>query len=333
MIKIPLQDAEKLLYTILKQQGISSQDAKIIANDHINGELEGKRTHGLIRFPRVVEKIEKTGCRKPKIVKQAKAFALIDGQESPGQLSAEIATQIVVKKAKQSGIAMVGIQNSHNFLRPGTFAETIARKGLIAIIVENGGAECIAAPGSSEAILGTSPLGIGIPTSEEPIVADLASSERAWGVIALSNLLGVELPPQTYLDKKGNFTQKANEVKAAVPFGGYKGFIIALMVEILGGSLVNMHMGKKNDDPYYKDVLRGALFIAIDPRMFTAYSTFCKANTKLLQQIKKTKKVKGIKEILIPGERARKNREKILKRGYFEIEENLYKTLTNLLKK
>jgi len=126
------------------------------------------------------------------------------------------------------------------------------------------------------------------------------------------------LPKEIYRDKNGNFTIDPDKVETIIPFGDYKGYILALTVEILAGSLVNMPMGKKEGK------FRGALFIVIDPRKFTNYNKFISANSKLTKEIKKLKREKGIKEIMIPGEDFFNNRKKIIEKGYLEVSDNLF---------
>ena len=237
-----------------------------------------------------------------------------------------------------NGIAIAGLYNMRAFLRPGTQAEKIEKEGLIGFVVNNGGLGSVAPTGSIDPILGTNPIGLAIPTKQNPITADFATSKRAWGEARVAKSEGRKLPENTFMDKDGNFTIEPDKAESVVPFGDYKGYILALLIEILTGSLVNMPMGVNPGDSDQgslrfltkKGDMRGAVFIAIDPSKFTDFKRFKAANTELAKTIKNSRKAKGVKEILVPGERSLKNKNDAKKRGYFEIDKDLYGRIKNL---
>jgi LDH2 family malate/lactate/ureidoglycolate dehydrogenase len=242
----------------------------------------------------------------------------------------------VVKKAKRNGIAMVGVNNIVAFLRPGSQAEKIARKNLIGLVFINGGKAMVAPHGGIDPVTGTNPIGIGIPTNGQPIVADMATSARAWGEVRLAKLFNHLLPADNFLDKQGRITLDSKKAYSALPVGGYKGFTFSLLFEVLTGSLVNSNMKNERVNKKllydYRKSYRGALFIAIDPSKFTSLKKFKEENGKLVKAVKKSRKRKGFKEILVAGERARRNKERALARGYFEIKDDLYNKLVELNK-
>jgi len=325
MRKIKIAEIQNLLDLVLIRNGLTQKDAKIVSEDFVAGELSGHKSHGLMAFPSLILKKRIKKNAKIKIEKDGSVYSLINGGGSLGQVAAVNARELVVKKAKKYGIAIVGCYNTTAFLRPGYQAQKIAEKKLIGIVAINGGKAAITPIGSIKAIFGTNPIGFAIPTKDYPIVADFATAKKAWGEMRLAKFFGHKLPPETFLDKKGKFTLSPELVESIIPFGGHKGYALALLVEILTGSLVKMPMGNKSGN------LRGSLFVAIDPSKFTAYNNFIAKNTKLIKQIKNLKKEKGVKEIIIPGDRSYKNRKTIEQRGYFEIDEKVYRTIKSLL--
>lgn len=329
MKKIKISKLTKLLETILIKNGLTKTDAKIVAEDYVTGELDGKFSHGILAFLGIPKQLKAGVGKKPKIVKQSAGHVFVNGNQVLGPLVANFARELVIKKAKKNGIAMVGVSNHLNFLRPGTQAAKIAEKGLIGIVGNNGGRHMVAPAGGVDPVLATNPLGIAIPTNKEPIVADFATSKRAWGEVRISKRAGRNLPAETYFDVAGNFTLNPDKANAVVPFGDFKGYVICLLAEILTGSLVNMPMGKRpeRDMP---GALRGSFFIAIDPAKFGSMANFLKMNTKLVNQIKRSRPQKG-KEILIPGERSRLHKRTALKKGYVEIADDIWEGLEKML--
>lgn len=324
MKKLKVDEAEKLLIGVLVREGLNEKDARTVAEDYLEGELSGHITHGLMNFPGLIKKRGVCTDAQMQVVRDEGAYAYIDAGKAHGQLSAERAREIVVKKAKEFGVAVVGCAHSRSFLRPGLQAEKIATHNLVGIVVNNGGRASVVPFGSVEGMFGTNPIGIGIPTKDGLISADFASAKKAMSEYKLAKLYGREVQSDTYRDEKGNFTTDPDEVSTVLPFGGYKGYIIALLVEVLTGSLLGMEMGKKTNK------LRGSLFIAIDPSKFTDLDQFLVDNTCFAQEIRASKKEEGVEEITVPGDRSRRHKEMILSRGYFEISEKLYDELCSL---
>ena len=238
-----------------------------------------------------------------------------------------------MKKAKKFGIGIVGTYNAKSVLRPGTQAEHIARKNLIGLIFHNGGGPLVAPYGGIDPVISTDPIGYAIPTTEAPIVVDMAISEKAWGEVRVAKKLGKNLPPESYLNKKGEFAKNPDDVFSALPFGGYKGYALGIMSEIFSGSLVGNGVGFKKKPLNRGKKLRGAIYIAIDPAKFIDIKKFKKDNSQLVRDLKSSRRRKGFKEIRIPGEHAYAHKEKCLKRGWFDVDKKIIDQIEKLLDK
>ena len=225
-MKVNINKIRKRCEKFLVKTGVGRTEAKIIVDDYIEGELLGKKTHGLLAFAGGVYDINKTAKqsdrKKIKIIKDSEVYAMIDGSKQKGQLIANKAVELVIKKAKKCGIAMVGTFNSGSILRPGSQAEKIARKNLIGLVFHNGGGPLVPPYGGIDPVISTDPIGYAIPTLKQPLVADFAVSERAWGETRLAKILGQQLPNNCFLNKKGLITRNPNDAYSVLPFGGYK---------------------------------------------------------------------------------------------------------------
>lgn len=327
-MKIKISEIEKILLGSLVKRGLSAREAKLVAYEYLESELEGKLSHGLMAFPALVENVNFLKKEPPQVVKETPSLIYVDGRGNIGSLVVDFALKNLLEKIKTSGVVMVALFNSTPVLRPGSIAKNLAERGFLALVFENGGKEMIAPPGGIDPILATNPIGIGIPTAKDPIVIDMATSKRAWGEVRLAKRFRHKLPPETYLDKNGNFTLDPDKAYSVVPMADYKGFALALAIEIMTGSLVNSSMGvRKNIPGTYQAARRGLIIIGVDPSFLTDISRFRKENSRLIRMIKQSRKTKGTERILIPGERARNNLKKNLKEGYLEIEETLYQKL------
>lgn len=329
-MKVRIAEIKKTLETALIKHGAPKEEARVIADEYLEGELQGKLSHGLMAFPSAIKKISrKTG--KIKILKKTNALIFMDANYNFGAVVGKKAVAQAVKIAKKEGVVLVTIKNLTTWLRPGTIAQWIAEKGFIGFVVNNGGKPMVAPPGGYEPVIATNPIGIGIPTSKDPIVVDMATSKRAWGEVRLSEKFNHDLPKETFFDKKGKFARKPEDAYSALSAGNYKGFALGLFVEILTGSLMDMLMGSHKLKGDYRTLPRGAFILVIDPNKTTKLKRFKEANTRLIREIKRSKKLKGAKEILMPGERAMRARKKNIKNGYLEVDEELWREIKGSL--
>jgi LDH2 family malate/lactate/ureidoglycolate dehydrogenase len=159
------------------------------------------------------------------------------------------------------------------------------------------------------------------------VVVDMATSKRAWGEVRLSDKFNRNLPKETYFDKKGKFAQDPKDAYSALPAGGYKGFALGLLIEILTGSMLEMLMGSHKLKGDYRTLPRGGFILVVNPRKTTNLDKFKSANIHFMQEIKNSKKLRGRKEILIPGERAMRARKENLRKGYLEVDKSLWEEI------
>lgn len=320
-MEISITDLRGLMVRKLRELRFTQAEARIIADEYLAGELKGKRTHSVLKFMQMYRRMAKTPPGKFRVTKNAGSYAYIDGRGCVGQLAAHRAITLAVAKAKKAGIAMVGGGNVLAFLRPGTWAEYVAKKGMIALCFNYGGGPLIAPTGSSEAVLSTNPIGIGIPYSPDPIVIDMATSERAYSYVDLAKALGLKLHGRWAIDKSGKVTNDPAAVASVLPFGGYKGYALTLALEILTGPLVRNDVGKRTK------LRRGFLFIVIDPLAFTTRVRFNREVRQLLREVKRAKRLPEVASIALPGEHSFAIERRNLRRGSITVDARILEEL------
>jgi LDH2 family malate/lactate/ureidoglycolate dehydrogenase len=314
----------------LLAEGFTRSEARIISDEYVLAELKGIRSHGIFAFLRGgywTSKRKPIGAgraRRFQVIRNHPGYAYIDGRGDAGQLAAHSAIRNAVQKAKKAGVAMVGGGNIQGFLRPGTWAEWAAEQGMISICLIYGGGPLLAPTGSREPILSTNPIGIGIPYTPYPIVIDMATSERAYNYVKLATTLGIKVDSTWGIDKQGKSTTDPKKLIAVLPFGGYKGYALSLAFEILTGPLVRTPIGKKTT------LKRGFLFLVINPLAFTSKKAFQTETHELIHSIKAAKRLPGVREIHIPGEKSSKLEALQRKRGWFDIDEKIIKDIKAL---
>lgn len=321
MMKVKLSELEGIMEGALSRRGLSDSEAAIVALDYLRAEMRGKKTHGITKFTKELDYI--TGSRgKPEVIMDTGALVLVDANGELGQIAARLSVDIVADRARRYGIAAVGMKNAKRYDTLEPWAAAIAKSDLVGIVVNS--CEPAGAPyGASSAVLGSNPLAIGIPTSQDPIVLDMATTEFAMSTIWNRMLEGKSLPENAFFDKAGNYTAEPSAAVAVGIFGGYKGYGISVAIEVLSGSLVSAMMGSmkrsSSDIGYY--------FQAIDPSVFRDVEEFKAENTRLVDEIKSATRKPGVEDIFVPGEQGNRNYNRALESGSIDLSEQVFNAL------
>ncbi|MBW9223086.1 Ldh family oxidoreductase [Methanothermococcus sp. SCGC AD-155-E23] len=332
-LRISPEKEKELIMDVLKSYGVSEEDAEITANIYVEADLKGFHSHGIGRFPQTVTGIEVGNINvNPdiKVIRESPAVATIDGDMGLGYVVGERAMKLAMEKAKKVGIGAVATVNSNHFGIAGHYAEMALKEDLIGIVITN--TEPAMAPfGGMEKILGTNPIAIAIKGKKHIYSLDMATSSIARGKIMEAARTGKRIPENCAIDKDGNPTtdpKKALE-GCILPFGGPKGYALALAIEILA-AIGGAEMGSKvrGTATPTERCTKGDLFIAIDPGFFGDKDEFMKKVDALIEEIKNSKPAKGSK-ILIPGEIERMNMERYKREG-IPIDQVLYHKLKEI---
>ncbi len=331
-------ELKKLIIKIFIKHKLSKNHANICAEALVNAELVGAHSHGLSRLKMYCERINKKVINpkpKIKIKKISQSISHIDANNSIGFVAADIGIKEAIKNATKTGIALVGIKNSGHYGLSGYYAEQAVKKKLIAFIFTNA-PPAIAPYGSLKSLFGTNPVCFGTPTNSKiPFILDTSVSMINRGKIRVAARTGIKIPKEVALDKFGNPTTDAKEALAGVqlPIAGFKGSGLAWMVDILSGVFTGGNHGGKVKDPF--DDFTGPqnighLFIVMKSNIFVNnYNKRIKENIK---RIKKLPKLKGVKEILYPGQNKFKRYNSNIYKE-IKISENISKDIEFLLSK
>ena len=331
-------ELKRLITKIFIKHKLSKNHANICSEAIVNAELVGAPSHGLSRLKMYCDRINKKVINpKPKIKvkKISQSIAHIDANNSIGFVAADIGIKKAIENAKKTGFGLVGIKNSGHYGLSGYYAEQAVKKNLMALVFTNA-PPAIAPHGALKTLFGTNPICFGTPTSSKiPFILDSSVSMINRGKIRVAARTGKKIPDGVALDKFGNPTTDAKKALKGVqlPIAGFKGSGFAWMVDILSGVLTGGNHGGKVKDPF--DDFTGPqnighLFIVIKPNIFVGnYNQRIKENIK---RIKKLPKIKGIKEILYPGQN-KFNRYKKNSNKEIQIAENIRRDIDILISK
>ena len=329
-MKISIDNETKLIETMLEAYGVESKEAKIVAEVVVDGDLKGFSTHGLGRFPQYIKSI-KAGTIKTdgdyEIEKESASSAMINGNHKFGHYVTVKAMDLAVKKASETGVGIVVIHDSNHYGIAGYYADLASIQDMIGIVISNT-EPAMAAFGGKKALLGTNPITISIPSDDidNYICLDMATSITARGKLLESKRKGEPIPEGMALDKDGNpTTDPAEGLEGSIlPFGGFKGYGLAFMFELLAGPLVSAACGEKVEGTATPDVMctKGDLLIVINPEFFGGSMQFKFYVDQFVREIREENGV-------IPGDREVQNISTNYENG-IEVDEALYEQLTEM---
>jgi len=250
---------------------VPSADAEIVADSLVEAELEDHGSHGLLRLPLLVERLQ-SGQINPepamRVLASRPATVLLDADNGLGPLAGVRAVALAADRARAAGAGVVAVRRSNHLGALGYYVRRLAGLGFVGLAFSNS-PPAMAPPGGRVPFLGTNPIAAGFPTTGDPVIVDLATSQVARGRIRRAARTGETIPEGWALGAAGTPTTDARDAMAGLllPVGGYKGFALALLVELLGGVLGAGDGGPDACRPVPGtrggDV--GHCFVAIDP--------------------------------------------------------------------
>ncbi len=289
--------------------GASVEEARIVADGLITASSwwhpgQGQGLEKLIRYTRRIRNGGIVTRAEMARIHDFPSAALMDAGKGFGYVSAHRAMAAALEKARGSGIAMVGVRNSNHFGVAGYHALHATRSGLIGIAMTNAGAE-MAPWGSATPVLGTNPWGLAVPRGggHDPIVLDMALTQSGKGMIRWLARAGLSMPDDWALTADGQRTTdpEAANLGPLLPMGGYKGYGLSLVTDVLCGVLTGSLFGRSvfQDDTHF-DV--GHVLIAIDPECFMDRSTFNGRLARLIGEVKSAPPLDPKRPVMLPGE-------------------------------
>ena len=327
---------KELITNILVNHKLTKKHAVICSDALLNAELVGAPSHGLSRLKMYCDRIKKKVINpKPKIkIKRiSQSISHVDADNSIGFVAADIGIKTAIQNAKKTGIGLVAVKNSGHYGLSGYYAEHAVKKKLMVMVFTNA-PPAIAPHGALKTLFGTNPVCFGTPTgSKIPFILDTSVSMINRGKIRVAARTGDKIPEGVALDKFGKPTTDAKKALEGVqlPIAGFRGSGLAWMVDILSGVFTGgNHAGKVKDpfDDFSGPQNIGHLFIVMKPNLFVG-NNFNKRIKNNIKTIKKLPKIKGIKEILYPGQSKFNRYKKNLKRE-ISIPKNILEDLDSL---
>ena len=328
-VPLSLKDIYNLANKTLLANGCDEETSNILSDLIMKAERDGSLSHGLFRLPAYIAGLKSgkiNGKNRPKVSKITPSVVKVDGNNCLAPMVLNKSLPELIKAAKENGVAVLSITNSHHMAAMWPETEAIAEEGLVAFACTSY-KPAVAPAGSIKPLFGTNPISFAWPRKNKPpVVYDMATASMAMGEVQVAKREGHKVPLGTGLTKEGKDTTDPAEIAdggVLLPFGGYKGSGIAMMVELLAGALVGDNFSYETPEKDNNDggpPSGGEFILAISPEKLSN-SDWDTHSSKFFE------KMKSMGDVRLPGERRHKNR---LDKGPRLIYEDLVNKIKSL---
>jgi delta1-piperideine-2-carboxylate reductase len=272
-VALTLEEIGELAKRVFSQNGCDEANTLALTRTVVTAERDGSLSHGLFRVPGYVASLRSgkvNGKASPRVKHKTPAIVAVHGDDGFAPLAIERGVPALAKAAKELGAAVMAITRTHHFAALWPETEALATHGVI-------GMACVcylptvAPAGGSKPLYGTNPISFAWPRpGKSPIVVDMATAAMAQGEVQIAAREGYSVPLGTGLDANGRLSTDPNEILKGVllPFGGYKGSAVALMVELLAAGAVGERFSFEAAEADNKDggpPRGGEFMLAISP--------------------------------------------------------------------
>jgi L-2-hydroxycarboxylate dehydrogenase (NAD+) len=312
LVDIPASATRSLIKDAFVASGLPEADSAKCAELMTEADLTGADGHGIFRLPQYIRRLNAGGFNKhPNITvtKNAPATALVDGDNGMGHLVMSRATTEAIAMAKETGVAWVGVRRSNHAGPAGLYAEMPAQHGMVGLYAAVANANHMGTWGGTDLLLGTNPLAVGVPSGAGPLILDIATSIVAYGTVKKYALRGLAMPEGWFVDAQtGAPITDANRSHEGLllPMGEYKGAGLALMLGLIAGVLNGAAFGRDVVDFNADDASEtntGHFIIAVDIARFIPLETFKSEVDRHIGDLRHSKRLPGVDEIRLPGDR------------------------------
>jgi len=335
-MRVPPHQIRQQLLSVLRAWGMPDAHAETTAEMMLETDLRGVDSHGISMLPSYDREFRSGRLNmRPlfKTVREGPALALIDADASLGHPVSVYAMNLAVDKCRESGVAVVSVFNSHHFGAAGCYSRIAAERGVIGMVTASTRGVTMVPTFAAEPVMGTNPLAFAAPARRNPpFQLDMATTTVAAGKVKVHKLNHRPVPPGWVVDGPGRAVTDAEEAFGYVferpeggitplggtrELGGHKGYGLAVMVHILGGTLSGASFSpirnrtQKPSDPHNI----GHFFLAIDPRAFRPAGEFEQDLDQVIDVLHNAKRADPGQPVLVAGDPEMATRSERLRDG------------------
>ena len=308
-IRVQVDEILSLVSERLVEAGLNRKHADLVADVLTHADLRGVRSHGVMRTEHYVQRLKAGSLNTNptfsfKQIRESACLLSADG--GMGHVACNQAMDYAIKTARETGISLVGVEDGSHCGALSYFVLQAARQDMIGISITQTD-KCVAPFGGIKPFFGTNPIAFGFPCENKPpLILDMATSNTAYGKVMHARESNSSIPDDWGLDENGAPTTDPHQVQALTPFGGYKGYGIGLVIDVLTGILLGAKFGPHITamyGDYEKKRGLASLMIAIDPATFVSLGNFKAQLEAMITELHAQAPGPGFDKVQVPGDR------------------------------
>src|SRR5262245_32563761 len=303
----------RITSAILRAGGSEDAEATLVAEHLVQANLAGHDSHGVGMIPAYVRHLE-AGLVVPntraKVVKDDGAALMFDGGRGYGRPVAGEAMAAAIARCRQTGVVAMTLANAHHIGRVGAYGELASSAGLVSLhfvnVTDHRG--LVAPFRGTDARFSTNPVCIALPGTERqpPVLLDMATSAVAMGKIRVARNEGKRVPEGLLIDQEGHPTRDPNVMYgephgALLPFGGHKGYALAVVTELLAGALSGGPTIQPGNERRGGTV-NNMFAVLIDPARLAGLDWFRREIDGFVDYVKASPPAQSTAPVLVPGD-------------------------------
>lgn len=311
-MRVEVRALQQFCEQALQSIGVSAEDATTAATALVLTDTWGVYTHGTKLLGGYLRRLQGGGWKvhgRPKLEREGPGWAIVDGDHALGQVGGRYALEIAIAKARQTGMAWVGLRNTAHLGAAGSLAMLAADSGMLGIVTGND-IPSVAAPNSRGAVLGSNPLAWAVPAGRHPpLLLDMATAAVAGGKVYAAHQRGEPIPPTWLIGPDGRPTTDGSlypQHAALAPMAGHKGYGLGLLAEILSGVLaggaLTWSIGSWIFDEPAKPSYHNAGCMVLDVNTIAPGAEFRDRIDRLIDELHAAPLADGAERIYVPGE-------------------------------
>lgn len=300
---------EEFALKVLVTRGVRSDAAHHVAEGLVQTSLRGVDSHGIRLLPHYLDALQ-AGRLNPDPVyrfeKTAAAVGRLDGDHTFGHAAGSEGMKRAIQLAGEAGAGIVAVYNSSHFGAAAYYALRAAKQGFMGFSFTHADS-LMHSFGGKRAYFGTNPICMTVPCKdEEPFCLDMATSRVTWNKILQYRERDEAIPPGWGIDEQGRTGENPHEVSSLQPIGEYKGFGLAMMVEILCALLTGMpfgrHISRMYKDPIQQKRFLGHFFMALRIDCFVDPDEFKNRLQQLMAEVRNEPAADPGRGVMAPGD-------------------------------
>jgi len=313
-VLMPTAAIREWVRQLMRTAGSNEIEAARCAEHVVGANLTGHDSHGVGTVPLYVRSLAAGELRLNQtisIVTDTGTLVVVEGHRGLGQSIAHQTMELAIARAREHGVAIVGLRESHHIGRVGHWAEQAIAAGMASIHFTNVVSRPLVAPhGGAQGRFGTNPLTIGLPRRDAPpILLDFATSAIAVGKVRVAWSSGKPAPAGVLLDPEGRPTTDPavmyqEPLGALLTAAGHKGYALAMVCDLLGAAL----FGGLTPQPKHlrkPAIYNNMLVVVFDPARFGALDHYERETEEFIAWVRSARPAEGAGPILTPGEAER----------------------------